>query len=191
MGQIKLIAGLGNPGKEYEGTRHNLGFDVVDAMASRYMVTVKKKKFNSLYGEVDLAGNKLILLKPQQYMNLSGHAVATVCGFYKISIEDILVVTDDLALDPGMIRLRAKGSAGGHNGLSDIIQKLGSNNFARLRVGIGKSPYPDSKGYVLGKPDSKDKELLSDSVKRSVEAVECWVKNGPLEAMNKFNVKNV
>ena len=126
---MKMIVGLGNPGKEYADTRHNVGFKVVDALASTLDVNVKKRKFGARFGEVDFEGEKLILLKPWTYINLSGSAIATAAGFYKLPLSELLVVTDDMALEPGVIRLRAKGSAGGHNGLKNIIARLGSEDF--------------------------------------------------------------
>lgn len=187
MSDVKLIAGLGNPGKEYERTRHNVGFDVIDILSRELGVEIRQKKFNSLFGTAEYAGKKLILLKPQTYMNLSGQAVATVSGFYKLSKEDIMVVTDDMSLAPGTIRIRAKGSAGGHNGLSDIIKKIGGNDFPRLRIGIGKSTSPAWKNYVLGKPDKKDRVLIDAAYERSVKAVFCWIKNGIDRAMTNYN----
>ena len=139
---MKLIVGLGNPGSKYDQTRHNVGFMVVDAFAERYGAKVRRKKFNALFEEISVEATKILLLKPQQYMNRSGHAVATAAGFYKLDPVDILVVTDDMALEVGRIRLRAKGSAGGHNGLKDIIARLGTQDFPRLRVGIGEHKAP-------------------------------------------------
>lgn len=187
MSNVKLIAGLGNPGKEYAGTRHNVGFDVLDKLAEELQIEVKQKKFNSLFGSADFADYKLILLKPQTYMNLSGAAIATACGFYKIDINDVIVVADDMALDPGRIRLRAKGSAGGHNGLKDIINKLGSDEFARLRIGIGKSPSPVYTGYVLGKPGQEEQSQLESSFSEAVKALRCWLRYGIDRAMNDYN----
>jgi PTH1 family peptidyl-tRNA hydrolase len=186
---VVMIVGLGNPGKDYERTRHNVGFDVVDAFARQYGIEVKKKKFGGLVGDGMVGGKKILLVKPQKYMNLSGQVVATAVGFYRLSIDNIIVVTDDMALEPGRIRLRAKGSAGGHNGLSDIKNKLGSQDYARLRVGIGRSEYIIARDYVLGRPTSDEKELIEDAVKRSKEALFCWVNEGIEPAMNKYNVR--
>ena len=186
---VVMIVGLGNPGKEYERTRHNVGFDVVDAFARQYGIEVKKKKFGGLVGDGMIGGKKVLLVKPQKYMNLSGQVVATAVGFYRLSIDKIIVVTDDMALEPGRIRLRAKGSAGGHNGLSDIKNKLGSQDYARLRVGIGRSEYIIARDYVLGRPTADEKELIDEAVKRSKEALFCWVNEGIEPAMNKYNVR--
>ena len=186
---VLMIVGLGNPGKEYERTRHNIGFDVIDAFARQYGIEVKKKKFGGLVGDGMVGCKKVLLVKPQKYMNLSGQVVATAVGFYRLSIDNIIVVTDDMALEPGRIRLRSKGSAGGHNGLSDIKNKLASRDFARLRVGIGRNEYIAARDYVLGKPTSEEKELIDDAVKRAKEALFCWVNEGIEPAMNKYNVR--
>ena len=138
MADVFMVVGLGNPGLKYKKTRHNIGFEVIDRLAERFHADVRQKKFGARYGTVDLEDKKLILLKPWQYMNLSGQAVATALGFYKLDLKQVMVVIDDMALEPGSVRLRAKGSAGGHNGLSDIIAKLGTNQVARCRVGIGR-----------------------------------------------------
>ena len=186
---VVMIVGLGNPGKEYERTRHNVGFDVVDAFARQYGIEVKKKKFGGLVGDGMIGGKKVLLLKPLKYMNLSGQVVVTAAGFYRLPIDNLIVVTDDMALEPGRIRLRAKGSAGGHNGLSDIANKLGSQDYARLRVGIGRSEYIIGRDYVLGRPTADEKELIDEAVARSKEALFCWVNEGIEPAMNKYNVR--
>ena len=185
---VLMIVGLGNPGKEYERTRHNVGFDVVDAFARQYGIEVKKKKFGGLVGDGMIGGKKVLLLKPQKYMNLSGQVVATAVGFYRLSIDNIIVVTDDMALEPGRIRLRAKGSAGGHNGLSDIKNKLGSQDYARLRIGIGKDEHIIARDYVLGRPKPDERVLIDEAVVRAKEALFCWVNEGIAPAMNKYNV---
>ena len=186
----RMVVGLGNPGKEYDGTRHNIGFEVVDRLAERLGSGVKKKKFGALFGECAYKGGKVILLKPQQYMNRSGQVVATASGFYKLSLDEIIVVTDDMALETGRIRLRRKGSAGGHNGLGDIINKLGSDEVARLRIGIGDSSREAAKKYVLNRPAAKDRELLVEAAEKACKAIMCWVDDGIDTAMNKFNVSN-
>jgi PTH1 family peptidyl-tRNA hydrolase len=185
---VVMIVGLGNPGKEYDRTRHNVGFDVVDAFARQYGIEVKKKKFGGLVGDGMIGGKKVLLVKPQKYMNLSGQVVATAVGFYRLSIDNIIVVTDDMALEPGRIRLRTKGSAGGHNGLSDIKNQLGSLNYARLRVGIGRSEYIIARDYVLGRPTAGERPLIEEAVERSTKALYCWVSEGIDPAMNKYNV---
>jgi len=187
---MKMIVGLGNPGAKYAGTRHNAGFDVVDGLARQLGVEVKKKKFGGLFCQCGLAEKTLILLKPQQYMNRSGQVVATAYGFYRLGLEDVIVVTDDMALEPGRIRIRAKGSSGGHNGLGDIIARLGSNEFARLRVGIGQNAEQDAANYVLGKPAKQERQLIAEAVEMAQQAVTCWVIEGAEAAMNKFNIRN-
>ncbi len=185
--QLRLIAGLGNPGKEYSGTRHNIGFEAIDMLAALLGAEVKKKKFGSLVGEAEHDGKKLILMKPQEFMNCSGQAVATAAGFYKVAASDILVITDDMALEPGRIRVRASGSAGGHNGLADIIEKMGTTELARLRVGIGKAPGPQWRDWVLTRPSAEDRKLLDAGLVKARDAALCWIEKGAAAAMNVFN----
>lgn len=187
---MKLIAGLGNPGSQYENTRHNIGFMVVDAIAQRYGSSVRRKKFNALVEEIHVENRKLLLVKPQQYMNRSGHAIATAAGFYKLNPADVLIVTDDMALEVGRLRLRAKGSAGGHNGLKDIIARLGTNVFPRLRVGIGDSGPVDAADYVLSRFCDEERSLIDTAVHSAVDAILCWITEGIESAMTKYNVKN-
>ncbi|MBN1125796.1 MAG: aminoacyl-tRNA hydrolase [Sedimentisphaerales bacterium] len=189
MTETKLIVGLGNPGAEYVGTRHNAGFETIDRLAERLGVDVKKKKFGGLFGETIYEDRKLLLLKPQQYMNCSGQIVATAMGFFKLSMDALLVITDDMALPPGRIRLRAQGSAGGHNGLADIIGCL-NRDFARLRIGIGTAGTSVTRDYVLSRPGSDDREQIDDAISRAVLAVLCWAAEGMDRAMNLFNVKS-
>jgi PTH1 family peptidyl-tRNA hydrolase len=187
MDDMRMIVGLGNPGDEYADTRHNTGFKVIDSLAETVGVKVRRRKFGARFELGEFADKKLILLKPWQFMNRSGQAVATAAGFYKINIRDLMVVTDDMDLEPGRIRLRYKGSAGGHNGLADIIQKLGTNEFARCRVGIGRSAEADTVGYVLDKPREDEKPLLTEAIERARNAILCWIEYGIETAMNKFN----
>ncbi|MEA3226819.1 MAG: aminoacyl-tRNA hydrolase [Planctomycetota bacterium] len=187
MGDTKMVVGLGNPGDRYVDTRHNMGFMVVDLLAEELKIEVKKSKFGARFGSGEFAGKKLILLKPWQFMNCSGQAVATATGFYRLDVDDLLVVSDDLDLEPGRIRLRAKGSAGGHNGLADIAQKLSTNEFARCRVGIGRSDRQESVSYVLERPTKDEKPLLATAIERARDAVFCWIEYGIETAMNKFN----
>ena len=182
-----LIVGLGNPGTEYSKTRHNAGFWVIDSVAEKLNIKLDKKKFGAVFGASDYKGKKLILAKPQLFMNRSGQSVATIKGFYRIALENMLVISDDMALECGVIRLRSKGSAGGQKGLGDIIEKLGSNEFGRLRVGICSSGQIDAYDYVLGKPDSGQKQKIDEAVKKATQAVFCWVEEGIEAAMNKFN----
>ena len=187
MGDMKMVVGLGNPGDAYKETRHNMGFRVIDALAAALDIDVRKRKFNARFGSGEFAHKKLILLKPWQFMNRSGQAVATAMGFYKLDIGDLLVVTDDMDLEPGRIRVRAKGSAGGHNGLADIMAWLGTNEFARCRIGIGRSAEQDAVDFVLDEPTETDKTLLAEAAERARDAVFCWIEHGIESAMNNFN----
>jgi PTH1 family peptidyl-tRNA hydrolase len=189
MIDIKIVVGLGNPGSEYIETRHNTGFQVIDSLAELLHIEVKKRKFSARLGDGEYAGKKLILLKPWRFMNRSGQVVATAVGFYKLGPENLMIVTDDLALEPGVIRLRARGSAGGHNGLADIIEKLGTNEFARCRVGIGSKIEAgrDRVEYVLGRPAQDQKAMLDAAVSKARDAVLCWIEHGIETAMNKYN----
>jgi len=187
MTDMKIVVGLGNPGDRYVDTRHNMGFMVIDSLAAELQVDVKKRKFGARFGVTEFADKKLILLKPWQFMNNSGHAVATAAGFYRLDVDDLLVISDDLDLESGRIRLRAKGSAGGHNGLADIAQKLGTSDFPRCRIGIGRDDRQDSVGYVLGKPTNEQRMLLAAAIERAREAVLCWIEDCIEKAMNEFN----
>ena len=190
MSNTKVVVGLGNPGNEYADTRHNTGFKVIDALAEKLNIEVKQRKFGARFGSGEFSDKKLILLKPWTYMNRSGQSVATAVGFYKLDLSDLLVVTDDLALEPGRIRVRAKGSAGGHNGLADIIEKLGTIEFARCRVGIGSvgnEIRQNQVDYVLSEPTATQKPLLEEAVQRAKDAVLCWIEYDIETAMNKFN----
>ena len=187
---IKLVVGLGNPGTQYDRTRHNVGFMVLDALAERQGAAIRRKRFGALAEEISIGAMKLVLLKPQQYMNRSGQATATAAGFYKLSAQNVLVVCDDLALPVGRLRLRAKGSAGGHNGLKDIIARLGTDAFARLRVGIGDSGPREAADYVLSRFDGDEQTAVAEAVDRSVQAVLCWAQDGVETAMNRYNPQN-
>ena len=186
--QVMIVAGLGNPGKAYDGTRHNAGFDVVDALAKLLGTEIKTAKFGGLLGEARVEDKKLILLKPQKYMNLSGEVVATAAGFYKLAAGNVFIVTDDMSLEAGRIRIRAKGSAGGHNGLTDVILKLGTDEVARLRIGIGAAEGTIAHDYVLSRPNGQQRQLLDKAVERACQAILCWAKEGVEAAMNKFNI---
>jgi len=190
MTELRLIIGLGNPGKEYVGTRHNVGFEVIDGLSKQLGIEVRKKKFGGRFGRGVYAGLAVALLKPEKYMNLSGQVVATAVGFYKLPLENILVVSDDMALKPGRVRIRKKGSSGGHKGLEDIISKLGSDEFGRLRTGIGSSDKVDARDYVLSKVFGEDSHALERGLEQSQEAVLCWVSEGIDVAMNKYNIRN-
>ena len=184
-----LVVGLGNPGDQYEPTRHNVGFAVADELAERCRVPLQRLKFRALTNTVTLEGQKVLLMKPVTYMNLSGEAVREAAAFYKVPPEHILVLSDEVALPPGKLRVRKGGSAGGHNGLKNIIAHLGSDQFPRIRLGVGQKPHPDydMADWVLGKPQGEDKKAVEAAVVRAADAVECLLAKGPEEAMNRFN----
>lgn len=184
-----LIVGLGNPGREYVNTRHNIGFEAIDVLCGKYGVTLNKTKFRADCGEGFIAGEKAIFIKPQTYMNLSGESVREFAEFYKADIDHIIVLFDDVALPVGRLRVRPKGSAGGHNGIKNIIYQLGSEEFARVRIGIGAPSHPDfpMADYVLGRFSKDEIELLIPAVKRAADAVETIITDGVGAAMNMFN----
>ena len=184
-----LLVCLGNPGDKYENTRHNVGFMVADEIAERQKKPIQKLKFKALTNLFTISGEKVLVMKPITYMNLSGEAVRQAADFYKISPDHILVVSDDTALAMGRLRIRLKGSAGGHNGLKNIIQHLGTDQFPRLRVGVGEKPHPDYDlaDWVLGKFQGEDKKAIDAAVKRAADAVECILSEGLDRAMGKFN----
>jgi len=182
-----MVAGLGNPGKRYAATRHNVGFRVVDSLAEMLGTEAKKKKFGAAFCRCEFEGKNLILLKPLSFMNRSGEVIAAALGFYKLALTDLLVITDDMALEPGRIRIRAKGSAGGHNGLADIIEKLSSNEFPRLRIGIGKNTESIGRDYVLTAPSGEQKSLIDSAIDKARQTVVYWIRNGVESAMNEFN----
>lgn len=189
---MKLIVGLGNPTKEYEGTRHNIGFMAIDALGEEYGIRVDTLKHKALIGKGMIEGQKVILAKPVTYMNLSGEAVREIADYYKIPAEDVIVIFDDISLDVGMIRIRRKGSAGGHNGIKSIIAHLGTMDFPRIKVGIGaKREGQDLADYVLGKFSKADREILQDALKDVKKAVSLMVWDEITEAMNAFNKKKI
>lgn len=161
---MKLVAGLGNIGREYQDTRHNIGFMCLDRIADSFHVTFDKKKFNGSYAEINYSGEKIILLKPEKYMNLSGEVIAAFVHFYKISLPDILVISDDLDMPVGKIKLKYKGSSGGHNGLKDIEKNLGTNEYKRLKIGIANNKVIDTKDYVLGKFKEGEKKMIEETL---------------------------
>ena len=185
-----LIAGLGNPTREYEKTRHNVGFDTIDVLADRINTDVAERKFKGLYGKGMLGGEKVILLKPQTFMNLSGESLRPIMDFYKLEPEDFLVIFDDIDLDVGRIRIRRKGSAGGHNGIKSIISHLGSMEFPRIKIGVGaKPPGYDLADYVLGHFSKADQEILQERFEDVYDAVKLIVGDDITEAMNRHNKK--
>lgn len=184
-----IIAGLGNPGREYEGTRHNAGFITVDAVAQKCGVSIDRIKFKSLCADAVIAGHRALLLKPQTFMNSSGEAIRDTAGFYKIPMERVIILYDDISLAPGKIRVRPKGTDGGHNGIKSIIYLSGTDVFPRVKVGVGAKPRPDYDlaAWVLGKPSKEDAELITNAVSRAVSAVETIITDGAAKAMNDFN----
>ena len=187
MAAMKMLVGLGNPGLRYAKTRHNVGFAVVDALARRFAVEVKQQKFGARYGMVDVEAHKVLLLKPWQYMNLSGQAVSLAVGFYQLPLDNVMVFFDDMDLEPGCLRIRSKGSAGGHNGLADILTRLGTQEVPRCRVGIGRPEYCDGVGHVLGRPSRQERMVLDEAIDRAMEAAVCWMEHGLNRAMTDYN----
>lgn len=183
-----LIVGLGNPEEEYSKTRHNMGFNAVNKIANEFKIEMNKKKFDALYGEGIIEGEKVILLKPQTYMNLSGKSIIQVVNFYKIPMENICVIYDDIDVDLGKIKIRKKGSSGSHNGMKSVIEELHTEEFARIRVGIGKPEFKnDMINYVIGSIPEEEVEILDKASTTAKDAVIEILKNGIDIAMNKFN----
>lgn len=186
-----LIAGLGNPGTKYEGTRHNIGWQVIDELAEKYNIRVLENKFKGLTGKGMIGSGKVILLKPLTYMNLSGESIAEAVRFYKIDeTTELIVIADDISLDVGQIRIRKKGSAGGHNGLKNIIAQLGHENFARIKMGVGEKPAGyDLADYVLGHFSKEEEKIMAESRKTAVKAIEAILAEDIDKAMNRYNSK--
>ena len=184
-----LLVCLGNPGDQYENTRHNVGFMVADELAERHNIPVQRLKFRALTNTVTVGDQKVLLMKPVTYMNLSGEAVHEAAAFYKIPPEHILVISDEVALAPGKLRVRRSGSAGGHNGLKNIIAHLGTDQFPRIRLGVGQKPHPDydMADWVLGKFQGEDKKAVEAAVKKAADAAECLIREGVDKAMNQYN----
>lgn len=184
-----VIAGLGNPGLEYEGTRHNAGFFVIDALAAELNEDVSRLRFKSKTAEVTINGKRCLLMKPTTYMNNSSEAIVQALEFYKIPVENLIVVCDDISLDPGKLRIRRKGSHGGHNGLRSICELTGSDDFPRIKIGVGKKPHPDYDlaKWVLGKFGKEDSEKLKTASENAVKCIELMVDGNTDAAMNKYN----
>ena len=187
-----IIAGLGNPGKEYEKTRHNAGFCCIDALASKYNINVRENEHKALVGKGYIEGQKVILVKPQTYMNNSGEAIREITDYYKVDPEsELIVLYDDISLDVGMLRIRDKGSAGGHNGIKSIIAHLGTQNFLRIKVGVGdKVPQGDLVDHVLGHFNSDDSKTMKESFEKAAEATVMLLGDDLEKAMNIYNRKN-
>ena len=183
-----LIVGLGNPEEEYARTRHNMGFDVINKLSEKLSIKVNKSKFNSLYGTGTIGVEKIILLKPQTYMNLSGEAVRDFKNFYKVNPENIIIIYDDLDIEPGIIKIRKKGGPGTHNGMKSVVHELQTEEFLRIRVGIGNPQYKnDLLNYILTKIPEEDYNILGNAIENAANAIEEIINNGIESAMNKFN----
>lgn len=186
-----LIAGLGNPTREYEKTRHNVGFEAIDILADKAGTTVTDKKHKALYGKGYIGGQKVILAKPQTYMNLSGESIREIADFYKIEPENIIILCDDINLSEGQLRIRLKGSAGGHNGLKNIISHLGTQEFPRIRIGVGEKPRGmDLADYVLGRFPKEQQAVMEEAYRDAAEAACMMIEDGADAAMNHYNRKN-
>ena len=185
---MKLIVGLGNPGAEYDNTRHNIGFDVIDELSRKHNIPVRSMEKHGLVGKGMIGSDKVMLVKPQTFMNISGVCVAGLVDYYSLDMEDVIIIYDDVTLDIGKIRLRPHGSAGGHNGIKSIIAHLGSDKFKRVKFGVGDKPKGwDLADWVLGKFPAELYPQLRDGNTRACEAVECIISEGIESAMNKFN----
>lgn len=185
-----IIVGLGNPTREYDKTRHNVGFSVIDVLADRIGIDVSEKKHRALCGKGMLEGQKVILAKPQTFMNLSGESVRAMVDFYKVSPDEVIIIYDDISLEPGQLRIRTKGSAGGHNGIKNIIAHLGTQEFPRIKVGVGEKPkYMDLADYVLSRFSKGEQELMDDAFREAADAVAMMISEGMDAAMNHFNAK--
>ena len=186
-----IIAGLGNPTQQYDHTRHNIGFDTITYLADRYHITMNTKKFQAICGTGVIEGQKVLLLTPQTYMNLSGNSIGEAVNFYKLDpATEVIVIYDDIALEPGYIRVRKKGSAGGHNGIKDIIAHLGTQEFQRIRVGVGEKPKDyDLAAYVLGHFAAEDRKKVEEAIAQAADAVGLMVQDRADEAMNLYNKK--
>ena len=183
-----LIVGLGNPEEEYSKTRHNMGFNVINKIAKQCNIEVNKKKFDALCGDGIIENEKVVMLKPQTYMNLSGKSIIQAVNFYKIPMQNIIVIYDDIDIEPGLIRIRKKGSSGSHNGMKSVVAELQSEEFARIRVGIGKPQYPnDMINYVIGAVPEEELEKLNEGCEKAKDACLQIIKNGLDKAMNEFN----
>ena len=183
-----LIVGLGNPEQEYKQTRHNMGFDTIDKIAQKYNIEINKSKFQGIYGKGEIKGEKVIILKPQTYMNLSGICIKQFINYYKIEKEKLLIIYDDMDIEPGKIKIRKKGSSGGHNGIKSVIQEIGTEEFPRIRRGIGKpTEHQDKINYVIGKVQEQELVELEKGTEKAEQAVAEIIENGIDIAMNKFN----
>ncbi|MBE6959791.1 MAG: aminoacyl-tRNA hydrolase [Ruminococcaceae bacterium] len=188
-GDAWLIVGLGNPGREYEKTRHNCGFMAIDKLAEKLSCKVDRLKFQGLYGQVNYNGGKLFLLKPQTYMNLSGRSVLALSAYFNIPPQRVIVLFDDISLEPGRLRIRSDGSAGGHNGIKSLIGELGSQEFPRVKIGVGAKAHPeqDLADWVLSGFSASEEKALASALERAADAALCIIDKGVPEAANRFN----
>ena len=184
-----VIAGLGNPGKKYENTRHNMGFITIDQLAEKHNIKVDKLKFKALVGEGRIAGQKVMLVKPQTYMNLSGESIREVMNFYKLEPENLIVMSDDIDIEAGTLRIRKFGSAGTHNGMKSVVYQLQSDRFPRIRLGIGSQKKGDLVNFVIGGFSKEEVPVLEEAVNHAVLATECIIEDGIDKAMNQYNTK--
>lgn len=188
MEEVFIVVGLGNPGPRYDNTRHNVGFDTIDLLSHKYGIKVSKLKHKALIGDGKIEEKKVILVKPQTFMNLSGESVRDILNWYKIPLKNLIIIYDDIDLEPGKIRVRPKGSSGTHNGMRSVIYQIQSEDFPRIRIGIGKAPEGwDLADYVLSKFNADDRKVISESICKAADAVVTIIKSGVETAMNKFN----
>lgn len=189
MKDFYVIVGLGNPGRQYQQTRHNVGFVAIEELSYRHNIKLNKNKFRAIFGEGNIGGKKVMLVQPQTYMNNSGEAVREIVSFYKVSLDKVIVIYDDIDLELGKLRIRAKGSAGTHNGMRSMIYHLKEQNFPRVRIGVGKQRYPGQAlaDHVVGNFAKEELPVICESVKTAADAIEEILRNGVISAMNKFN----
>lgn len=184
---MKIVVGLGNPGPNYKSTRHNIGFMAVNELAGRFPVEKERSKFDAVIGETKISNEAVLLVKPLTFMNLSGNAVQPLMKWYKIPTENLLIIYDDLDLPVGEVRIRTQGGPGGHKGMTSIIERLGTREIARIRIGIGRPDHQDTVSWVLGKFSCEEEQLIGPGIQKAVEAVECWANYGINRCMNTYN----
>jgi len=184
---MKVVVGLGNPGPEYRDTRHNVGFRVLELLAARHRVERQESKYDAIIGEIRINGEKVLLVKPLTYMNLSGRSVQPLVHWHKLDLADLMVIYDDMDLPVGSLRIRANGGSGGHKGMKSIIERLNTEEFSRARIGIGRPTHHDPADWVLGRFSGHEKELMQSIVNKAADAVETWITEGLTEAMNAYN----
>lgn len=186
-----IIAGLGNPGREYAGTRHNVGFDAIDYLVEKYKINLNKLKFNSVYGELNINGEKVMLVKPITYMNRSGTAISEIINYFKVPLENLIVIYDDIDIPVGALRIRPHGSSGTHNGMKSIVSCLGNEKFPRIRIGIDKNSDINLADYVLQRFNADERLKINEIVKYAAEAAEEMIKNNIESAMQKYNIRTI